>query len=496
MTESMVPTPTQATPNRDTLVALLQPQLTQLQQLLEQFRQGPVTPQASYAFENQVNELLRQAGRALLAQTYNQLEPPTPQDCPQRLCHAGQVYRRRPATPNTIATLFGPIVLRRYRYEALEAGEPSLFPLELQLGIEAGLATPALAEQVGLWAAEHEQCQVLALLQRHHQVRWSVTTLRKLTGSLSAGLASFRQHAQVQRLLQWLGQAQQSRGRRRPVLAAGRDGVMVPMRQQGYQEGASATVSVYDRRGRRLGTVYLGHMPEPGQPTLSAQLTALLEEVLRQWQRRGGPPPRLAYVTDKGHHQQDYYRRVLRQMADPWRPGQKLVWEWVLDFFHVAGYVGKLAEALFANPSQRWRWFGRMRRWLRDRPQGVANVLRSACQHLGRQQRPRAREQAFWQAYRFLRHNARRMHYAAYRRRGLPIGSGVTEAACKTVFAQRLKRSGMSWAPEGGQVVVQLRVLVLSGVWQPVHDSYLRTRPLPVQGSYAETLGKTNKKAA
>jgi len=28
-------------------------------------------------------------------------------------------------------------------------------------------------------------------------------------------------------------------------------------------------VAVLDRRGRRLGTVYLGHMPEPGQGTLS-----------------------------------------------------------------------------------------------------------------------------------------------------------------------------------------------------------------------------------
>jgi len=51
------------------------------------------------------------------------------------------------------------------------------------------------------------------------------------------------------------------------------------------------------------------------------------------------------------------------------------------------------------------------------------------------------------------------MDYQGYRRRGLPIGSGVTEAACKTVFTQRFKRSGMRWSRESGQVILDLRVI-------------------------------------
>ena len=41
----------------------------------------------------------------------------------------------------------------------------------------------------------------------------------------------------------------------------------------------------------------------------------------------------------------------------------------------------------------------------------------------------------------------------------------MTEAACKTVFTQRLKQSGMTWKVEGGQWIVDLRVIHLSGVW-------------------------------
>ena len=48
---------------------------------------------------------------------------------------------------------------------------------------------------------------------------------------------------------------------------------------------------------------------------------------------------------------------------------------------------------------------------------------------------------------------------------GIPRGSGVTEAACKTVYTQRLKLSGMRWKKAGGQTIVDLRVVLLSGVW-------------------------------
>ena len=85
-----------------------------------------------------------------------------------------------------------------------------------------------------------------------------------------------RHDAQAARLLAWLEQADRSSGDRKPVLAVGRDGLMVPIRgQASYREGATATVSVYDRAGQRLGTVYLGRMPEPGQETLVAAVDGL-----------------------------------------------------------------------------------------------------------------------------------------------------------------------------------------------------------------------------
>jgi hypothetical protein len=72
------------------------------------------------------------------------------------------------------------------------------------------------------------------------------------------------------------------------------------------------------------------------------------------------------------------------------------------------------------------------------------------------------------------------MRSQSYQRQKLPRGSGMTEAACKVVFTQRLKRSGMSWTIAGGQVILDLRVMRLSRVWDAVHRRYFASKPLPV----------------
>src|SRR5215470_2130091 len=45
---------------------------------------------------------------------------------------------------------------------------------------------------------------------------------------------------------------------------------------------------------------------------------------------------------------------------------------------------------------------------------------------------------------------------------------------------QRLKRSGMAWTKEGGQVIVTLRVIWLSGVWEAIYQRSLVSKSLPI----------------
>ncbi len=468
-----------ATPFAASLLELtieLLPLIAQVGRLILAFRQGPMTPAASHAFERGLQELLREIGRIIVHWVYNHWETSDLSQAPDLIYFDQNVYRRRPASPRRggIATLFGIICLRRIRYEPCDAGIglTCIFPLEQRLGIVAGKATAALADRIGRWTAQYTQETVLALLREEHRVIWSVATLRKVAADLSTALAPLTHQAQVDYVLALLQKAHESKGAHRPVLSAGRDGIFVPIRNDNkYREAATATLAVLDRAGRRLGTVYWGHMPEPGQGTLTQQLTALLTDVLRGW---AGPLPRLQYVTDGGHHPNEYFVNTLQNMLHP-RTGQRLQWQWVVDYYHACQYVTKIAEVLFAKETQAAAaWAAKMRRWLRDKKKGITRVLHSAAAHAWRLKFEPDEQKAYDDAYGYLQKRQGMMDYWTYRRHGLAIGSGITEAACKTLFTQRFKQSGMKWSLEGGQVVVNLRVVWLSQLWSKVFDAYLQ----------------------
>lgn len=454
----------------DVLAAALQP----LRQLIEDFRRQPVSPPATHAFEQRLLEALRGVGRTLAQWTYNHLEPADVQALPAHVhFEAGPYTRLNAKTPQNAWTLFGPIRLWRVGYRPSDqGGDPTLFPLALGLGLVHG-ASPALAGRVGQLVAEAGMTQQRALVRLRQEcgVAWGVKKLRQLTGAVSAAVAEQRQEAQVEQLLGWLAEASAGTGPHKPVLSAGRDGITLGVRAKGgrlFEVATTGTVSVLDRRGRRRGTVYLAYTPESGQGTMSRALTRLLGAALSRWQ---GPLPRLCYVTDAGDNETTYYEQVLRRFRHP-RTGEKLEWIRVVDYYHASERLWVMGELLLGKGQRSAAWVRKMQRWLL-KPGGVNRVLHSAAA-LREQYGLRGKRRAeFQRAYAYLRERLPYLRYAEYRRRGIPLGSGVTEAGCKTVYAQRLKLSGMSWGKAGAQTILDLRVVVLSGVWDAAYARVL-----------------------
>ena len=64
----------------------------------------------------------------------------------------------------------------------------------------------------------------------------------------------------------------------------------------------------------------------------------------------------------------------------------------------------------------------------------------------------------------YFTNHQHQMSYAKFRAKHLPIGSGVTEAACKTLVMQRLRNSGMRWVEKGAKIVLSLRALMLTQI--------------------------------
>ena len=110
--------------------------------------------------------------------------------------------------------------------------------------------------------------------------------------------------------------------------------------------------------------------------------------------------------------------------------------------------------------------YERLRIIVRDQPGGVAQVIAELCGLVRKMggKRLKRRRKLLIAELTYFKNQRDRMDYAGYQAQGLPIGSGVVEAACKTLATQRLKRSGMSWR-DGKQAVLTIRSLQQSDRW-------------------------------
>jgi hypothetical protein len=153
----------------------------------------------------------------------------------------------------------------------------------------------------------------------------------------------------------------------------------------------------------------------------------------------------------------------------------------ILDFYHAASYLEKLAKALHptdeaAATTQAEQWC----RLLKDEGGAVMlAVLRQWTWPTRQSAALRAQRQATEE---YFENNVHRMEYPEYQAEGWHIGSGVVESACKTVVGQRLKGAGMRWGEDGAHALCHVRALYRSeeGQWDAFWQRRFR-KPANVQ---------------
>ena len=151
--------------------------------------------------------------------------------------------------------------------------------------------------------------------------------------------------------------------------------------------------------------------------------------------------------------------------------GDGAVWIWnlshqyfadaveIVDLYHARQHLWELAAQLWPDVKRGRRRWAKKRQGQLDR--GKIEQLVVALRGFAAPQQDLARRLATEADY--FERNAARMRYPSFRKQGFFIGSGVIEAGCKTVIAQRLKQSGMFWTVRGANAIVALRCARLSG---------------------------------
>jgi hypothetical protein len=226
------------------------------------------------------------------------------------------------------------------------------------------------------------------------------------------------------------------------------DGCMV-LTEEGYKETKLARIfkasdlqeSVVEDRGGCIGaSLYTAHLGS------AADFGAKIQPHLDGYQ---GLDSDLVFITDGA--------LWLRQLIQKGYPQATLI----LDLYHVMSYIGQAALAEFGEGKNAEKWIQEQRTYL------LNSQLDTVLTHIRSLAIPINLRESICQ---YLESNRDRMDYAAYRRRGLLIGSGAIESAHRTVVQKRLKRAGQRWTIPGAQCVLNLRVAWMSKRWELVRN--------------------------
>ena len=363
----------------------------------------------------------------------------------------GKTLRRVLHSPQTYMTAAGPVEVCRWLYKDRRDDEARAFsPLESRIGIVEGYWTPEAAKQ-GLWVVSQMVPQKAEeLFKRVGMMQPSKSSLDRMPKGVSDRWEQDREQFEAQLREQLVIPENAT------TVAVSIDGVLAPMEGTepvekrtraanegrlckgpvGYRECAVGTLSFCDEQGNMLSAVRMARAPESKKVTLKSQVLA---EVLGALERR--PDLRVLKIADAGGDNWEFLGALCPD-------GEELI-----DFFHAAEHLHVALTAAYGEGTRetRYRQEELVDR-LRDHADGVDSVIR-ALAYLSRKH---PHSKVLHREVRYFRNNRGRMRYAHAIAQGLPIGSGVVEAACKTLVAQRLKLSGMRWG-RGAQAILTTR---------------------------------------
>jgi len=145
----------------------------------------------------------------------------------------------------------------------------------------------------------------------------------------------------------------------------------------------------------------------------------------------------------------------------------------LIDYIHVSGYIGKAAAALHpGDPAAAGQWAdGQLLRVLHGRAKAVAATLASVAARTRASARTRHLDLTDMdKAVTYLNNNRQHMKYDKALAAGWPIATGMIEGACRFVIEDRFGITGARWSPDGAEVILKLRAVVVNGDL----DDYMR----------------------
>lgn len=362
-------------------------------------------------------------------------------------------WTKRTISPKTYQTPYGEIEIERHVYQTSRGGK-IYCPLEHNARIIRH-ATPRFAKQLAHKYAEMNVNKVCCDLEENHG--------RKIAASYVQNVADWVGGIAQAKEEHWDYAVPQLDSAVKSVVIS-LDGAHIPLKDDGYRQAMVGTISLYNHDTERLHTIYLGEAPEYGKSTFIQRMTQEIERVKVLY-------PEALYVG------------IADGAADNWSFLERHTTKQLLDFFHASEYLPHLAQAAYPGKTdkpQREAWLAERAHQLKHDPGFVQKLIAEAERLMNKKSLGKTVRENLQKALTYFSNQRHRMDYASFHADQLPIGSGVTEAACKVLVKQRLCGSGMRWKERGARVVLSLRALRESaGRWAQFWDKVNQFGALP-----------------
>jgi hypothetical protein len=366
-----------------------------------------------------------------------------------------------------IDTVLGPVTLTRAWYHCA-ACKHGFAPRDAELGVAGTSLSPGLAAMNDIAAAAGPFAKAAGLLEDLAGVRLTVK--------------------RVERAAEASGAAQSAAVRERSALIAGRK--LVPLPPQpcpdmlyGAIDGTGVTMTAKETAGRE------GKGEDGRARTREVKLAVFFTQ--DDVNEKGYPvrdPGSASYIAtfEPAAVFGDMVKAEgIRRGADHVRQltilGDGAAWIWniatdkfpeatqIVDLFHAREHLSDLARSLeFMLGDRKQEW---LQARLEDLDYGDIDGICRAARVFPL---TGVKKDELDTALGYFEHNAHRMRYKWFRSRGLFVGSGVVESACKAVIGQRLKLSGMRWTVAGADAIATLRCQQASRpedrIWRARHN--------------------------
>jgi len=387
-------------------------------------------------------------------------------------------YRWKFLSPKEIMFVFVLIEISRHLYQPDRGGE-SYIPLDEMWDMEGKYATPEVRDAALFTPSHVTPSETAKILKKCVTFPLSATAIQSMAERTVRFIESYEKKSNAAIRLEEEIPCQTK------SMVVIMDGVNVLLREPGpykkgrpkekpdlqskekeeeptsYRNAMVGSITFYGevppekKTSERLTTLYVSQMPKERAITFKQRF----EDEVKEVEKKGGAGCIRLALCDGSRSLWKYI-----DSKSLYEDYEKLV-----DFYHTTEHLSKAAEALFGKGSlAATRWYEK----LKTKKGAAGALLRSIDYYQDTCTLSKSRLKDVQRRKTYFKRNKKRMKYAEFRMRGLPIGCCVVEEACKTVVKTRMCRSGMRWSRKGGQHILHLRTYNKSDRWDSFWSHY------------------------